>query len=298
MKTLYNYILEGSLLDGIDDILADGDDLAVKFEIGKWLKDNIEFVRADGYSLVQNGDKIDISKLNFNSKNELSLSRFDPICFYGEKKYMELPIPEVVKFDKIDTMSYYGHKNGFNNIGNFKDLPHINKVTELFLRCWDIDGWKPKLSDIKSIDEISIVTIDFEGVKNIGWPKSKIGCVDLFVTQCSNYNEEMRRTRGAVYDINNFKTLSCNELIIPDFFVTDSSTLFRFFSRDMVINKDLNPVEWNKLNDIYNTKSFKKLFIYCANLSNHTRKYHNVKKSGDDFIITSRNSNVKNKYRK
>jgi hypothetical protein len=297
MKTIYN-LYEASLLDEIDNTLELGYKTAEKMAVADWLKDNIEFLRFDGYASVHFDNKVDIDKLIFNSKNELSLDRFDPLNHYGEKKYMKLPIPDFVKLDKVDNMSFCGHKNDFNNIGNFKDLPHINKLTEMFLRCWDIDGWKPKLADIKSIDEISIIEIDFEGVKNIGWPKSKIGCVELFIDVCNLYSEDQRITSGKVYDINNLKSLSCNELIIPDFFITNSNSRFRFFSRDIIINKDRNTEEWNKLNEIYNTKSFKKLFIYCANLSSHNRKFHNVKKSGDDFIITSRNSNVKNKYRK
>ena len=101
----------------IDDILDDGDEYAQKNEIVDWLKDNFDFV-IYGETHKENEDLWrDPKSLKLNSKGEISVRDFRPYYSYAEKsnKFIDLPIPEYIKFDNVEMYSLVGKKSDLLN---------------------------------------------------------------------------------------------------------------------------------------------------------------------------------------
>lgn len=95
MKTLYNYINEGSLLGGIDNVLADGDEAPRKL-VQKFLEDNYkgnwiisEKPNKDGLYEVSSNERINAKSANITSlANDLFIwtsVKGDFYCAYSKK---------------------------------------------------------------------------------------------------------------------------------------------------------------------------------------------------------------------
>lgn len=104
---------------------------------------------------------------------------------------------------------------------------------------------------------------------------------------------------GYNYNLHNLNGLNTNELVIPDFFISEHARLLHFSVKtDTIINKDTYPYEWQNLNLIFNTKSFKKLYAYACASHSGDRRYREIKKVGDEFIVKGRATKVFDKYHK
>jgi hypothetical protein len=299
MKTLYNYILEGSLLDDIDDILADGDEIAEKKEIVDWLKDNFDFVIYAG-NIKENEDLWKNPKnLNLNSKGEINIRDFRPYYSYAEKpnKFLDLPVPEYIKFDNVKEYSIVGTKSELLKI-DMNKLPHINSCNYVFLRNWanNRDTMYPDLSKL-NIDNIVRLTVDIQYTHPNKWPKTKISTTHLLSNTVINYDEEYLESCGYNYNLHDLKGLKTNELLIPDYLITEKNDLIGSRSKkDILINRDEKPYEWQNLNIVFETKSFDKLYIYKTTFGNGGDTSYAVKKVGNDFVIKGRGSHIFNKY--
>lgn len=308
MKTLYNYIrdinisttlTEGSLLDDIDDILDDGDEIVQKKAIVEWIKENDGFVQM--FSTYKENEELhnDYNKLKIDSKNQININTLRPVYQYAsqQNKHLNLPIPEFIKINNVNNYDFVGNKKDLSLI-DFNNLPHINNIDNMLLRCWDgnYSAWVPDLSKLNA-DEIGLLVVDIEGVHPEKWPKTKISCVHLFGNMITSYKEEYLEKVGYNYNLHNLNGLNTNELVIPDFFFSEYSSLLHFSERkDAIINKDTHPYEWQNLNLIFNTKSFKKLYAYACENHSGDRRYKEIKKVGDEFIIKGRATKVFDKY--
>ena len=308
MKTLYNYIrdinisttlTEGSLLDDIDDILDDGDEIVQKKAIVEWIKENDGFVQM--FSTYRENDELykDYNKLKFYSKDQINVNVFRPFYQYAEQqnKHLNLPIPEFIKINNVNNYDFVGNKKDLSLI-DFNNLPHINNIDNMLLRCWDgnYGAWVPDLSKLNA-DEIGLLVVDIEGVHPEKWPKTKISCVHLFGNMITSYKEEYLEKVGYNYNLHNLNGLNTNELVIPDFFISEHARLLHFSVKtDTIINKDTYPYEWQNLNLIFNTKSFKKLYAYACASHSGDRRYREIKKVGDEFIVKGRATKVFDKY--
>ena len=301
MKTIYDYILEASLLGDIDDILADGDEYAQKREIVDWLKENDDFAYVFGN--WQKNQKLfeNPNQLNINSKGEIDLSVFKPFNAYvpsGKNKYIDLPIPEYIKINTVKEFDMVGDISDLAKI-DFSKLPKTTKCN-MFLRCWvgRRNKWLPSLSKL-NIDEIGLLTVDIEGVHPQEWPKNKIKCLHLFLNIITNYDEDYLEEIGYNYNLHNLKGLKTNELIVPDCFITENVAfmpLQNAIKKDTVIDKENFPYEWQNLNVIFESNSFDKLYCYSCSSHPTGRKYKEIKKTGDSYVIKGRATNVLNKY--
>ena len=299
MKTLYNYILEGSLLDDIDDILADGDEIAEKKEIVDWLKDNFDFVVYAGTHKENEDLWRDPKSLKLNSKGEISVRDFRPYYSYAEKsnKFIDLPIPEYIKFDNVEMYSLVGKKSDLLKI-DMNNLPHINSCKSVLIRNWETSAstMYPDLSKL-NIDNIEGLTVDIQHAHPNKWPNTKMSITYLFSNTVVNYDEEHLNYWGYNYNLHDLKGLKTNELVIPDYLITKNNVLIGSRSKkDLLINKDENPYEWNNINAVFETKSFDKLYIYKTTIGNGGDTSYAVKKIGNDFVIKGRGSHVFNKY--
>lgn len=302
MKTLYNYIIEGSLLDNIDDILADGDEYAQKKEIFDWLKENNDF--ACVFSNWQQNENLlkDPKLLNVNSKGQIDLSIFKPFNAHipsVKNKYIDLPIPEYIKINNVDAFDIVGDKLDLTKI-DFNKLPKIEKCNTMFLRCWDgrHNKWLPALSKL-NIGEIGLITVDIQGIHPQEWPKNKINCLHLYGDIITNYDEDFLEEMGYNYNLHNLKGLKTNNLIVPDCFITENVAfmpLQNAIKRDTIIDKENFPYEWQNLNVIFESNSFDKLYCYSCSSHSTSRKYKEIKKTGDSYIIKGRATRVLDKY--
>lgn len=294
MKTLYNYINEGSLLDDIDNVLSDGDEYAKKKEIAEWLEDNFDFVRyEDNFDIPNNPNKISV-----NNKGEIDLYCFRPYYHYAEKsnKFIDLPIPEYIKINSVDEFDIIGKRSDIEKI-DMGNLPHINLCKHVFLRNWDSHiAWNADLSVLNNIDEISCLTIDTEGIHPVKWPKSVISCVHMSSNSgITSYDDEYLEKWGLDYNLHNFAGLTTMELIIPEHFITENMYLISTRSKsDITINENDRPYEWKNLDLIFSTKSFDKLYVFKSTTWD---KFYEVKKVGKSFIIKHRSTNLMKKYR-
>lgn len=300
MKTLRN-ILEGSLLDEIEDTLIDGDKIAQRQEIVDWIKENDGFVQV--FSTYRENDELykDYNKLKIDSKNQIDIDVFRPFYQYAEQqnKHLNLPIPEFIKINNVKHFDFVGNKKDLSII-NFNNLPHVNNINNMLLRCWDgnYGAWVPDLSKLNA-DEIGLLVVDIEGVHPEKWPKTKISCVHLFGNMITSYKEEYLERVGYNYNLHNLNGLNTNELVIPDFFISEHARLLHFSVKtDTIINKDTYPYEWQNLNLIFNTKAFKKLYAYACASHSGDRRYREIKKVGDEFIVKGRATKVFDKYHK
>ena len=80
------------------------------------------------------------------------------------------------------------------------------------------------------------------------------------------------------------KGLRTNTLIIPDFLVTNNAIKFAY-GNEIIINSN-DAYEYESLNNIFATKTFKNLYVYDATRA--IDDCHAVKKKGDSYIISSR----------
>lgn len=303
MKTLYNYIIEGSLLDDIDDILADGDIYAQKKEIVEWLKENDDFAYVFGN--WQQNEKLfkDPNQLNVNSKGQIDLSVLKPFNAYvpsNKNAYIDLPIPEYVKINTVNAFDIVGNIGDLAKI-DFSKLPKIEKCNNMLLRCWDgrrNKTWVPSLSKL-NIDKINVLTIDIEGTHPQEWPKNKVKCLYLFGNTITNYDEDFLEEIGYNYNLHNLKGLKTNELIVPDCFITENIAfmpLQNAVKKDTVIDKENFPYEWQNLNVIFESNSFDKLYCYSCSSHFTNHKYKEIKKTGNSYIIKGRATKVLDKY--
>ena len=183
---------------------------------------------------------------------------------------------------------------------DFNNLPHVNTIDNMLLRCWDgnYGAWVPDLSKLNA-DEIGLLVVDIEGVHPEKWPKTKISCVHLFGNMITSYKEEYLEKVGYNYNLHNLNGLNTNELVIPDFFISEHARLLHFSVKtDTIINKDTHPYEWQNLNLLFNTKSFKKLYAYACASHSGDRRYKEIKKVGDEFVVKGRATKVFDKYHK
>lgn len=298
MKTLYNYIIEGSLLDDIDDILSDGDEYVQKKEIVEWLNDNFDFVRYrynNSYKLSELLN--DPNKISVNNKGEIDLDCFRPYYDYAEKqnKFLDLPIPDYIKIDNVTNFDIVGKKSVIEKI-DMGNLPHINSCTTVFLRNWDtLDTIPGNLSSLNNIDNIDCLIIDVNGIHPEKWPKSNISCV-RFVSQThvTSYNDEYLEKWGLDYNLHNFAGLTTMDLVIPEYFITENMNLISTRSKsDITVNENDLPYEWKNLDLIFSTKSFDKLYVVKPTVRD---KFYEVKKIGKSFIIKHRSTNLMKKY--
>lgn len=299
MKSLYNHLLEASILGDIDSTLSDSDELVQKKEIVDWLKDNFDFV-VYGETNKDNKDLWkDPKSLKLNNKGEISVRDFRPYYYsYAKKpnKFLDLPVPEYIKFDNVETYSIVGDSNDLLKI-DMNNLPHVNSCNSVLLRNWNTRN--AITADIlkMNIDNIAKMTIDIGGIQAIKWPKTKIQCTYLFSPAVVNYNEDYLKNAGYNFNINNIKGLKTNELLIPDYLITENNALLNVRSKnELLITKEHYPHEWQNLNTIFETKTFDKLYVYKTTMSNGGDISKQIVKKNENFIIKGRSSHVLNKY--
>lgn len=277
MKTLIQYINEGILGD-IDDTLNTADENTERYLIANWLNENIDFVvmfanRVSNFTAS--------SKMRINSKNELDVYEFRPINTYASssKTSLDLPVPDYIKFNSASTISMVA-----DSIDEVKlnKVPHFNKCDMLFLRSWNV-LCEPTLAQL-DIDELYTLYIDFENIRPASWPKTKVNNTFMSVNAIRDYSIDYVKSRYLDYDIEDFKGLDTNTLIIPDYFITNSAIKFGYNGNDIVID-DNNPYELEMLNKLFATKSFKALYVYDATVT-HVEKCYRVKKQKNAYVIS------------
>ena len=286
MKTLIQYINEGILGD-IDDTLNAADENTDRYLIANWLNENTDFV-----SMFANrvSDFTASSKMRINSKNELDVYEFRPINTYASstKTSLDLPVPDYIKFNSASTISMVA-----DSIDEVKlnKMPHFNRCDMLFLRSWNV-LCEPTLAQL-DIDELYTLYIDFENVRPTSWPKTKVNNTFMYVNTIRDYSIDYVKSRYLDYDIEDFKGLNTNTLIIPDYFITNSAIKFGYNGNDIVID-DNNPYELEMLNKLFATKSFKALYVYDATVT-HVEKCYRVKKQKNAYVISSKTGRNINK---
>ena len=286
MKTLIQYINEGILGD-IDDTLNTADENTDRYLIANWLNENTDFV-----SMFANrvSDFTASSKIRINSKNELDVYEFRPINTYASstKTSLDLPVPDYIKFNSASTISMVA-----DSIDEVKlnKMPHFNRCDMLFLRSWNV-LCEPTLAQL-DIDELYTLYIDFENVRPSSWPKTKVNNTFMHVNTIRDYSIDYVKSRYLDYDIEDFKGLNTNTLIIPDYFITNSAIKFGYNGNDIVID-DSNPYELEMLNKLFATKSFKALYVYDATVT-HAEKCYRVKKQKNTYVISSKTGRNINK---
>ena len=277
MKTLIQYINEGILGD-IDDTLNAADENTERCLIANWLNENTDFV-----SMFANrvSDFTASSKMRINSKNELDVYEFRPINTYASstKTSLDLPVPDYIKFNSASTIDMVA-----DSIDEVKlnKMPHFNRCDTLFLRSWNV-LCEPTLAQL-DIDELYTLYIDFENVRPASWPKTKVNNTFMYVNAIRDYSIDYVKSRYLDYDIEDFKGLNTNTLIIPDYFITNSAIKFGYNGNDIVID-DSNPYELEMLNKLFATKSFKALYVYDATAL-HIEKCYRVKKQKNAYVIS------------
>lgn len=284
MIELYKYIQEGILSD-IDDTLNTADENTDRYLIASWLNENIDFVsmfanRVSSFTAS--------SKMRINSKNEIDVFEFKPLNAYSSsnKQKLDLPVPEYIKFNSANTISITGHD--IDKL-NMKLLPHFNYCGLVFVRSWDDDMQTPDLASL-DIDEIKTLYVDIEYMHPASWPKSKITTTFLHNPIVCGYSAIELRNSNLEYNIADLKGLRTNTLIIPDFFVTNNSIKFAY-GNEIVINSN-DAYEYESLNNIFATKTFKNLYVYDATRA--IDDCYAVKKKGDSYIISARRRVVNN----
>lgn len=286
MKTLTQYIQEGILSD-IDDTLNAADENTDRYLIANWLNENTDFV-----SMFANrvSDFTASSKMRINSKNELDLYEFKPLNVYSSsnKQKLDLPVPEYIKFNSVNTISMTGYDVDKLNM---KLLPHFNYCGFMFVRSFGDNLQTPDLAFL-DIDEIETLYVDIENMHPVSWPKSKLTTTFLHASTVHNYSVDVLRNYNLEYDIADLKGLHTNTLIIPDFLVTNNAIKFGY-GNEIVINGNNNDAyEYKSLNSIFATKTFKKLYIYDA--TRVIDDCYAVTKKGDSYIISARRRIVNN----
>ena len=277
MKTLIQYINEGILGD-IDDTLNAADENTERYLIANWLNENTDFV-----SMFANrvSDFTASSKMRINSKNELDVYEFRPINTYASssKTSLDLPVPDYIKFNSASTIDMVA-----DSIDEVKlnKMPHFNRCDTLFLRSWNV-LCEPTLAQL-DIDELYTLFIDFENIRPASWPKTKVNNTFMYVNTIRDYSIDYVKSRYLDYDIEDFKGLNTNTLIIPDYFITNSAIKFGYNGNDIVID-DNNPYELEMLNKLFATKSFKALYVYDATTL-HVEKCYRVKKQKNAYVIS------------
>lgn len=284
MIELYKYIQEGILSD-IDDTLNTADENTDRYLIANWLNKNTDFVsmfanRVSSFNAL--------SKMRINSKNELDLYEFRPLNAYSSsnKQKLDLPVPEYIKFNSVNTISMTGYDVDKLNM---KMLPHFNYCGFMFIRSWDDSVQTPDLASF-DIDEIKTLYVDIENMHPVSWPKSKITNTFLHTSIVRDYSVNVLRNYNLEYDITDLKGLHTNTLIIPDFLVTNNSIKFAY-GNEIVINSN-DVYEYESLNNIFATKTFKNLYVYDATRA--IDDCYAVKKKGDSYIISTRRRVVNN----
>lgn len=277
MKTLIQYINEGILGD-IDDTLNAADENTERCLIANWLNENLDFVVMFANRV---SDFTASSKMRINSKNELDVYEFRPINTYASstKTSLDLPVPDYIKFNSASTISMVA-----DSIDEVKlnKMPHFNRCDMLFLRSWNV-LCEPTLAQL-DIDELYTLYIDFENVRPASWPKTKVNNTFMSVNAIRDYSIDYVKSRYLDYDIEDFKGLNTNTLIIPDYFITNSAIKFGYNGNDIVID-DSNPYELEMLNKLFATKSFKALYVYDATVT-HVEKCYRVKKQKNAYVIS------------
>ena len=277
MKTLIQYINEGILGD-IDDTLNAADENTERCLIANWLNENLDFVVMFANRV---SDFTASSKMRINSKNELDVYEFRPINTYASssKTSLDLPVPDYIKFNSASTIDMVA-----DSIDEVKlnKMPHFNRCDTLFLRSWNV-LCEPTLAQL-DIDELYTLFIDFENVRPASWPKTKVNNTFMYVNAIRDYSIDYVKSRYLDYDIEDFKGLNTNTLIIPDYFITNSAIKFGYNGNDIVID-DSNPYELEMLNKLFATKSFKALYVYDATAL-HIEKCYRVKKQKNAYVIS------------
>lgn len=286
MKTLIQYIQEGILSD-IDDTLNAADENTERHLIANWLNENLDFVVMFANRV---SDFTASSKMRLNNKNELDVYEFRPINTYASssKTSLDLPVPDYIKFNSASTISMVA-----DSIDEVKlnEMPHFNRCDMLFLRSWNV-LCEPTLAQL-DIDELYTLYIDFENVRPASWPKTKVNNTFMSVNAIRDYSIDYVKSRYLDYDIEDFKGLNTNTLIIPDYFITNSAIKFGYNGNDIVID-DNNPYELEMLNKLFATKSFKALYVYDATVT-HAEKCYRVKKQKNTYVISSKTGRNINK---
>ena len=286
MKRFKNILTEG-ILDDIDDTLNAADENTERYLIANWLNENTDFV-----SMFANrvSDFTASSKMRINSKNELDVYEFRPINTYASstKTSFDLPVPDYIKFNSASTIDMVA-----DSIDEVKlnKMPHFNRCDTLFLRSWNV-LCEPTLAQL-DIDELYTLFIDFENIRPASWPKTKVNNTFMYVNTIRDYSIDYVKSRYLDYDIEDFKGLNTNTLIIPDYFITNSAIKFGYNGNDIVID-DNNPYELEMLNKLFATKSFKALYVYDAT-SIRVEKCYRVKKHKNTYVISSKTGRNINK---
>lgn len=286
MIELYKYIQEGILSD-IDDTLNTADENTDRYLITNWLNENTDFVSmfANRVSAFNAS-----SKMRINSKNEIDLYEFKPLNAYSSsnKQKLDLPVPEYIKFNSVNTISMTGYDVDKLNM---KLLPHFNYCGFLFVRSWGDSVQTPDLASL-NIDEIKTIYVDIENMHPSSWPKPKITTTFLHTATVHDYSTNVLRNYNLEYDITDLKGLHTNTLIIPDFFVTNNSIKFGYGHEFVIDGNNNDAYEYESLNNIFATKTFKNLYVYDA--TRVIDDCYAVKKKGDSYIISARRRVVNN----
>lgn len=284
MKTL-KYILEASILSDINDTLNTSDENTDRYLIANWLNENTDFVSMFANRVSSFNAS---SKMRINSKNELDVYEFRPLNAYSSsnKQKLDLPVPEYIKFNSVNTISMTGYDVDKLNM---KQMPHFNYCGFMFVRSWGDSVQTPDLAPL-DIDEMKTLYVDIENMHPVSWPKSKITNTFLHTGIVHDYNADVLRNYDIEYDIAYLKGLHTNTLIIPDFLVTNNAIKFAY-GNEIVINSN-DAYEYGSLNNIFATKTFKNLYVYDATRA--IDDCYAVKKKGDSYIISARRRVVNN----
>ena len=277
MIELYSYIQEG-ILGNIDDTLNTADENTDRYLIANWLNENIDFV-----SMFANrvSDFTASSKMRINSKNELDVYEFRPTNTYAtkDKTLLDLPVPDYIKFNSVNTISIVSDSI---DAVKLNQMPHFNHCDMVFLRSWNV-LCEPALAQL-DIDKLYTLFVDFENIRPASWPKTKVDNTFMYVNTIRDYSIDYVKSRYLDYDIEDFKGLDTNALIIPDYFITNSAIKFGYNGNDIVID-DSNSYELEMLNKLFATKSFKALYVYDATTT-RVEKCYRVKKQKNAYVIS------------
>ena len=283
MIDLYTYINEG-LLAGMEDTLDVGKSDVEKVLIEQWLVDNTEFVR-------MNFNR-ELKPLQINSKNELDIYSFNPLklSFGNDNKMISLPTPDYIRFNKVTGMSIAFPDSSYAAKFDLNKLPHINYCESIYIHSHDTNPINFNLKDIK-VDEFGVLMITINDIIVKNWPKSKIDITYLMVERINQYTEDIINSHHIDMNIKRLIGLKTDKLIIPDLWFTKNIDLVTF-KKDITITSENQ--EYSKLLEIFNTKTFNKLYTYCV--SGNSNDFYEITHKGDTFVIAGRKTKVLKNY--
>lgn len=273
MIDLYKYISEG-LLKGQEETLNVGAADVERIMIDDWLDETLSLMYVT----------VDDRTSCISRDNKINARSFNPWYAYANKE-LELPVPDYIKFGKVDSISMTMQKDV-----NFEDLPHIDKCNELLLKPF-ADNLDFDLSKLP-IDKVKVFEWVYDSSAISKFPKKTE--IDTFMMWTYSVPDTMFGDPQYMIGFDKLKGLNCNKLAIPDIIFaekySDFNTGYNSMIRIGAVSFESQPGQMLlKLYDD-NAIQFKNLYVYSVSVSDY--KFYKIKKEKNHFGIAKRGTSL------